>query len=91
MAKVPEKKVVPHTRHEYLELSCVSQGFYKAKNGILDNSKMYTTLYCRVCGQPKEIVAASNMLVNIATPDLFPESTKLTTETAEVEGEQEDI
>jgi hypothetical protein len=65
MSTVPKKKVTEisngglknHTRHEYRELSCVAGGFAKAG----DTKKLYTTLYCAVCGGTKEIVAATNI------------------------------
>jgi len=65
MVKVPDKKVIPHTRHEYRQLECVADGFFKTnKVGVQDQTKLYTTLFCVVCGEKKEILAASNLQPN---------------------------
>lgn len=65
MKKKTEKEPFKHDRHNYAQVVCVEQGYNKAtkdKSGV-DGSKMYTTIFCTICGETKEIVAASNLHV----------------------------
>lgn len=74
MAKVTDikktEKVEKHTRHNYCQISATADGYNKAgKDGNVDSTKIYTSVFCSICGEVKEVVVASNLPVAVAEKD----------------------